>query len=122
YAELQSCRWWPNVRGMSLVQTHVDVPTPDGAADSYFVRPADGGPHPGVLLFMDGIGLRPRIEQMAVRIAQEGYAVLAPNLFYRAGRAPLIPDIVERLQTEDRASVWGELRPMMEAVRAPEVA
>jgi len=103
-----------------LQRATVDVPTPDGTADSYFVRPG-GGPHPAVLLFMDGIGLRPRIEQMADRIAEQGYAVLAPNLFYRGGRAPLIPDLVERLQTEDRAAVWGELRPLMTAL-TPEVA
>ena len=103
-----------------LQRTHVDVPTPDGSADSYFVRPV-AGRHPAVLLFMDGIGLRPRIEDMADRIAEQGYAVLAPNLFYRGGRAPVIPDIVERLQTEDRAAVWGELRPLMTAL-TPEVA
>src|SRR5690349_5846404 len=107
---------------MSLTRTHVDIPMPDGTADSYFVRPAGGGPHPPVLIFMDGIGLRPRIEEMADRIAAEGYAVLAPNLFYRAGRAPLIPDLVERMKSEDRASIFADIRPHMEQLRDPEVA
>jgi carboxymethylenebutenolidase len=98
---------------------HVDVPTPDGVADAYFTHPA-GGPHPPVVLFIDAIGLRPRIEEMADRIAAQGYAVLAPNLFYRAGRAPVIPNIVERLHSEDRAAVLGELRPLMVAF-TPEV-
>ena len=66
----------------------VDVPTPDGVADCYLTRPDDGA-HPGVLLMIDAIGLRPRIEEMADRIAAQGYVVLAPNVFYRAGRAPL---------------------------------
>jgi carboxymethylenebutenolidase len=107
---------------MSLTSIHVDVPTPDGTADSYFVRPADGGPHPPVLLFMDGIGLRPRLEQMADRIAAEGYAVLVPNCFYRAGRAPLIPDLVQRLQREDRASIFAEIQPHIARTRQPEIA
>uniref|UniRef100_UPI0025CCBEBD dienelactone hydrolase family protein n=1 Tax=Nocardioides sp. TaxID=35761 RepID=UPI0025CCBEBD len=42
---------------------------------------------PGVLLYIDAIGLRPQIEQMADRIASWGYVVLAPNVFYRDGRA-----------------------------------
>lgn len=101
----------PRLRG-----DDVDVPTPDGVADSYFVRREDGTPRPPVLLFMDGIGLRPRLEEMADRTAGEGYAVLVPNLFYRAGRAPVIPDLVERLQTEDRAAVFARLRSHIQSL------
>ena len=99
------------------IRQNVDVPMPDGAADAYFVRPS-GGPHAPVLLFMDGIGLRPRLEEMADHIAEHGYAVLVPNLFYRAGRAPVIPDLMQRLQSEDRGSVLGDLRPHMAALTA----
>ncbi|GAB2909866.1 dienelactone hydrolase family protein [Rhodococcus aerolatus] len=105
----------------TLTRRHVDVPTPDGAADAYLVAPGGDGHHPGVLLFMDAIGLRPRIEEMADRIAADGYTVLAPNLVFRAGRAPVIPDLVARLQSEDRDAVMTELRPMM-AELTPEVA
>ena len=42
---------------------------------------------------MDAFGLRPRIEEMAQRIADWGYVVLAPNVFYRDGTADeLAPD------------------------------
>jgi carboxymethylenebutenolidase len=105
----------------ALRRSHVDVPTPDGPADAYLTQPESGGPHPAVLLFMDAIGLRPRLEQMADRIAAEGYAVLVPNLFFRAGRAPVVPDLVERLQSEDRGSVMAELGPLMASL-TPEVA
>lgn len=64
----------------------ISITTPDGTADAYLTRPDDGR-HPGVLLFIDAIGLRPRIEEMADRIAGWGYVVLAPNLFYRSGKA-----------------------------------
>jgi len=106
---------------LRLRRSSVDVPTPDGPADAYLSRPDDDGPHPAVLLFMDAIGLRPRLEEMADRIAAHGYAVLVPNLFFRTGRAPVIPDLVDRLQSEDRTSVFGELRPIMAAL-TPEVA
>jgi carboxymethylenebutenolidase len=69
----------------------IDVTTPDGVADSYLARPDDGERHPGVLFLMDAIGLRPQFERMVDRIAERGYVVLAPNLFYRSGRAPVVP-------------------------------
>ena len=38
---------------------------------------------------MDAFGLRPQIQRMADRLASEGYAVLAPNVFYRDHEADL---------------------------------
>lgn len=64
----------------------IEITTADGIVEAYVSRP-DEGDHPGVLFFMDAIGLRPRIEDMADRIASWGYVVLAPNLFYRSGKA-----------------------------------
>jgi len=64
------------------VVTHLELQTPDGTAEAYLT-----GSGPGVLLYMDAIGLRPQIEQMADRIAGWGYTVLAPNVFYRSGTA-----------------------------------
>jgi carboxymethylenebutenolidase len=68
----------------------IEIATDDGIADAYLARP-DHERRPGVLLVMDAYGLRPQIEQMADRIASRGYVVLAPNVFYRAGRAPVLP-------------------------------
>ena len=94
-------------------KTMVDVPTEDGAADAYLVVPEGAGPFPGVLLFMDAFGLRPRLEEMAQRIAERGYAVLAPNLFYRSARSPLV-DTSKLADPEERGKVFGSLMPMMQ--------
>lgn len=64
--------------------TTIEIQAPDGVAEAYLT--GDDG-RPGVLLYMDAIGLRRRIEEMADRIASWGYVVLAPNVFYRDGRA-----------------------------------
>jgi carboxymethylenebutenolidase len=90
----------------------VDIPTPDGVADAYLTRP-DDQPHPGVLFLMDAFGLRPRIDEMADRIAERGYVVLAPNVFYRAGRSPLfqLPDLSD---PDQRASFFQSLRPLID--------
>lgn len=62
----------------------IEIQAPAGVAEAYLT----GEPgKPGVLLYVDAIGLRPRIEEMADRIASWGYVVLAPNVFYRDGRA-----------------------------------
>ncbi|NYD40921.1 dienelactone hydrolase family protein [Nocardioides panaciterrulae] len=66
----------------------IEIKTDDGVAEAYLTRPeGDAGPRPGVLFFIDAIGLRPRIMEMADRIASWGYVVLAPNVFYRDGSA-----------------------------------
>jgi carboxymethylenebutenolidase len=91
----------------------VDVPTEDGVADSYLVVP--DGSSPGVLLFMDAFGLRPRIEEMADNIAARGYAVLAPNLLYRGGRSPLV-DMSDLADPDKRGAVFGQLMPMINAL------
>ena len=62
----------------------IEVPAPAGAAEAYL---AGGDGRPGVLLYVDAIGLRPQIESMCERIASWGYVVLAPHVFYRDGRA-----------------------------------
>ncbi len=69
----------------------LDIPTPDGTADAYFVHPAKGR-HPGVLIWPDIFGLRPAFRTMATRLAESGYAVLVVNPFYRARRAPTAPE------------------------------
>ena len=68
----------------------VEIETPAGKADAYFVHPASGR-HPGVLIWPDIFGLRPAFKEMAARLAAEGYAVLVVNPFYRARRAPTAP-------------------------------
>ena len=95
-----------------MPHTMVDVRTEDGVADAYLTRPDGDGPHPAVLMFMDAFGLRPRLFEMADRIAAHGYVVLVPNLLYRAGRAPLID--VSRLGDPDgRAEAFGKLMPLV---------
>ena len=91
----------------------VEVRTSDGVADAYLTRPDDDRFHPPVLLIMDAIGLRPRIEAMADRIAADGYVVLAPNVFYRAGRAPVLP-LPDFGDPDNRASFMQAVRPLIE--------
>ncbi|MEV6278859.1 dienelactone hydrolase family protein [Nocardia sp. NPDC051832] len=96
-----------------MPSTTVQIPTPDGSADALIAYPyASGGRYPGVLLYPDGIGVRPVLREMAEKLAGEGYYVLVPNLFYRHGPAPVIgiPDLT---RAENREPFFARLMPVI---------
>jgi carboxymethylenebutenolidase len=97
---------------MPLRTSTLLVETRDGTADAFLAAPEDAGRYPGVLLYMDAFGLRPRLEEMAGRIAGEGYVVLVPNVLYRRGPAPLV-DISRLKDPAARGELFAVLRPMM---------
>jgi carboxymethylenebutenolidase len=99
----------------------VEIRTEDGVADAYLSQPDDGDARMGVLFIMDAYGLRPRIEEMVDRIAAEGYAALAPNVFYRAGRAPVLP-MPDLDDADERARFWQSLRPLIAELTPEAVA
>lgn len=101
---------------MTAVQgTAVDIPTEDGTADAYLAHPDDGAAHPAVLVFMDAFGLRPQLRSMADRLAGEGYTVLVPNVFHRAGRAPLF-DLPEFIDPGARPEIFERIMPVMRSL------
>jgi len=79
----------PPVAGAAaeVQESEVDIKTPDGTADAYFVHPSRGT-YPAVLMWPDIYGLRPAFRQMGRRLAESGYSVLVVNPFYRTKRAP----------------------------------
>jgi carboxymethylenebutenolidase len=99
----------------------VDVPTRDGVADAYLVTAGNDGGHPAVLLFMDAFGLRPRLQEMAERIASRGYTVLVPNLLYRAGRAPLV-DLSGLSDPDRRGEIFATVMPLVGALTPDAIA
>ena len=82
-------------------ETDVDVATPDGVADCYFVHPATGR-HPAVLVWPDVLGLRPAFRAMGKRLAQSGYSALVVNPFYRDARSPVVGEGASFAQPETR--------------------
>jgi carboxymethylenebutenolidase len=68
-----------------VLMTRADIQTRDGVCPGHVFRPGGAGPWPAVLVFMDGVGIRPAMLELAQRLAQPGYFVLLPDLFYRSG-------------------------------------
>jgi carboxymethylenebutenolidase len=106
---------------VELRTSTLDVRTPDGTADCFLAAPEGSGSYPGVLVYMDAFGPRPRLEEMVERIAGEGYVVLLPNVFYRQGRAPLI-DTSNLKDPDARGELFGTLRPFMGELTPQRVA
>ena len=71
----------------------LEVETADGTSEAWLFKPSEGaGPWPGVMLYTDIMGVRPLFKSMAQKIADAGFVVMLPNLFYREG-APFDPPL-----------------------------
>ena len=104
---------------LPVVETNVEVKTPDGVCDAAFIHPASGT-HPGVLIWPDAFGLRPSMRDIAKRIAAEGYSVIVPNPFYRLAKAPVIQD-PSSFSFQNPADM-AKLQPLMASINAPGTA
>ena len=73
----------------------VSIRTKDGTCPTSVFKPDGAGRWPAVIFYMDGLAIRPVLHDMCARIAREGYVVLLPDMFYRAGPyEPLDPKVV----------------------------
>ncbi|MFO7286297.1 MAG: dienelactone hydrolase family protein [Gammaproteobacteria bacterium] len=81
----------PVANAQAVSESDVEIQTPDGVCDAYFVHPSSGA-HAAVLCWPDILGLRPAFRSMGKRLAESGYAVLVVNPFYRTRRAPVVPE------------------------------
>lgn len=101
-----------------MSQRRYDLKTADGTVDCYVHHPDGLGPLPAVILYMDGLGLRPELQQMAERLASNGYYVLLPNLYYRAGDyTPIDPS-----KMADRGPEWDRLMKLVSSVTNERIA
>jgi len=98
-----------------VVETDVQVKTPDGTCDAAFIHPPSGA-HPAVIIWPDAFGLRPSMRDIGKRIAAEGYSVLVPNPFYRVAKAPVI-DNPSTFDFQNQADM-AKLRPLMGSIGA----
>ncbi len=89
--------------GSDVVETDVEIKTPDGTCDAALFHPAGKGKHPAVLMWTDIFGLRPAFRDMGRRLASSGYTVLVPNPFYRQHKAPWPDPPINFSDPADRA-------------------
>ncbi len=81
---------------MPIPRLSVTIKTRDGICPASVFTPDNTvGTWPAVIFFMDGFGIRPAMWEMGQRLADGGYLVLLPDLYYRLGNyPPMIPSKV----------------------------
>jgi len=90
----------------------LSIKTADGDCDSYVAYPqGNNQQHPLVIFYMDAIGLRPQIYSMVKRVAEQGYFVVAPNLFYRTKNVPIV-DYETLLKPEKMPELFKQVLAM----------
>lgn len=93
------------------------IRTRDGACPTHVFTPEGKGPWPATILYMDGLAMRQTLVEMGQRLADHGFVVLLPDLFYRYGPyEPLVPR--EVFASPDIRAVIGPLMASTDAARA----
>jgi carboxymethylenebutenolidase len=77
------------MRRSSLTEREIKIQTSDGTSDSVLYSSEGGECRAGVIFLTDIGGIRASQQQMARRLADTGYTVLLPNIFYRTGKPPM---------------------------------
>jgi carboxymethylenebutenolidase len=74
-----------------MAERQMEISMREGSCEGFLYCPEGNGRWPGVLFLTDIGGIRAANQELAARLATQGYAVLLPNVFYRTGRVPLQP-------------------------------
>jgi carboxymethylenebutenolidase len=74
-----------------MIEQTREIPAGDGMTEALLVRPESNDPLPAIINLTDGLGFRPAFAEQSKRIAEHGYVVLAPNIFYRVSKSPVFP-------------------------------
>jgi carboxymethylenebutenolidase len=79
------------------MKKRIQLKMADGICEAFEVTPEEGSEFPAVLFYMDAIGIRDSLLDLAQRIADGGFKVLVPNLFYRDQALPMFdyPKIID---------------------------
>ena len=108
-----------------MTRSTLSVQTPDGAMPAHLWLP-EGGTGPGVLLLQEIFGVSAYVERRAQDLADEGYVVLAPEIFWRQGvsRVEEGPDALDEalglLQRTDWPLAVADAVAALEALRGHE--
>lgn len=97
-----------------MIEEDIEIPMKDGAADAVLFQPDAQSKGFGVIFLPDIGGIRPAFRKMAHRLAEEGFTVLMPNLFFRTAKPPVFkwnPDEGEEVMRQRMSVLTAPLTP-----------
>ena len=98
-----------------MIEEKLEIRAGGGIADALLVRPESADPLPAVINLTDGLGFRPAFAEQSRRIAERGYVVLTPNIFYRVSKSPVFP-FEPDFASERTAERFAELKAPLTTV------
>lgn len=105
---------------------YVTYPSPGGSSGQmrgYLVQPSGNGPFPTVLVIHENRGLNPYIEDVARRVAVEGFLALAPDGLFPVGGYPGNDDDGRTLQAKlDQAKLRTDMVNSARYLKAHELS
>ncbi|HWI21928.1 MAG TPA: dienelactone hydrolase family protein [Baekduia sp.] len=100
-----------------MIEAEVQIQTPDGAMNAFTVHPEGEGPFPAVIQYFDALGLREEIRAMARRYSEDGFFVIAPDLYHRFGNGiHFEADADGQLSAEQRTEMFGYVDRLTDAM------
>jgi carboxymethylenebutenolidase len=107
-----------------LRQETIQLKVADGTTmAAYLTHPVEAGRHPGMILLQEAFGVNGHIRNVADRLAQEGFAVIAPELFHRTapgfqGNYNDFPSVMPHVQAVTEATAEADLNATCDWLRA----
>ena len=98
-----------------MIEENLEIDAGDGVTEALLVRPDSNEPLPAIINLTDGLGFRPAFAEQSKRIAEKGYVVLTPNIFYRVSKNPVFP-FEPDFSNEKSRERFAELRAPMTPV------
>ena len=93
------------------MKTDVFIAMAEGEARAFVFTPETGeGPWPAAILVMDAPAIRPAMFEMGERLANAGYYVLLPDMFWRAGPYPPLDIVKARAGDPEMGALFMKLR------------
>ncbi len=114
-------RMWEAKTGVTMTEVTVEVP--DGQIPAKLFHP-EGGQGAGIVLVQEIFGVTPYILQRAADLADLGWTVLVPNLYWRVGGAAIteddpamMPHAMELMEANPWDATVADIRACVKALR-----
>jgi carboxymethylenebutenolidase len=98
-----------------MIEQSLEIPAADGLTEALLIRPDSNEALPAIINLTDGLGFRPAFAEQSKRIAERGYVVLTPNIFYRISKSPVFsfePDFGSERTRERFRELTAPLTPV----------